>query len=96
MQSLGHAVDLETRALWHLELLGCFDPADAVAPWVPPPAEELEGGWDEGDDDFACTHCGGEAFREVDDIWWDDCDQFGWGPCTSCHGTGLRSRQWVF
>lgn len=88
--------DLESRALWHLELLGCFDPGDAVAPWIPPPTEPFDDGWDEGDDDFSCTHCGGEGFREVDDIWWDDCDEFGWGPCRSCDGTGLRSRQWVF
>lgn len=47
-------------------------------------------------DDYGCTHCGGEGYREVDDPLWDDCDEFGYGPCRSCHGTGLRSRQWVF
>lgn len=53
---------------------------------------------DEWDDegDYACTHCGGEGYREVDDPLWDDCDEFGYGPCGSCEGTGLRSKQWVF
>ncbi len=90
-----HRLDLEGRALWHLELLGCFEPGDAVAPYVPP-TDLFDDGWDEGDDEYSCTHCGGEGFREVDDIWWDDCDQFGWGPCTSCRGTGRRRHQWVF
>lgn len=90
-----HPLDHEGRALWHLELLGCHEPGDAIAPWEPPRFDP-EDDWDEEDDDFGCTHCGGEAFREVDDIWWDDCDEYGWGPCTSCRGTGLRSRQWVF
>lgn len=98
-----HPLDHESRALWHLELLGCFEPGDAVAPWVPPdalPEHYLDDDWDDDCDldpeHRACTHCGGEAFREVDDIWWDDCDQYGWGPCTSCRGTGLRSQQLVF
>ncbi|GAP37335.1 hypothetical protein ABXN37_19620 [Piscinibacter sakaiensis] len=87
----------EERALWHLELLGCFEPGDAVAPYVPPPARS-DDGWDDDDydDGYACTHCGGEGRREVDDIWWDDCDEFGYGPCTSCRGTGERRHQWVF
>lgn len=87
-----HPLDLEARALWHLELLGCYVPSDAAVPCVPPPVLHDE----RVDDDWNCTHCGGEGFREVDDIWWDDCDQGGWGPCTSCHGTGERRRQWVF
>lgn len=90
----------EDRALWHLELLGCFDPSEAVAPYVPPAAgpECYDDDGDEWDDrdDYDCTHCGGEGFREVDDIWWDDCDEFGWGPCASCRGTGQRRHQWVF
>ena len=48
------------------------------------------------DDDLACTHCGGEGYREVEDPLWDDCDEFGYGPCTSCRGTGQRKHQWVF
>lgn len=92
-----HPLDHEGRALFHLELLGCYEPGDAVAPYVPPPmSPDDDGDWDEEDDGFACTHCGGEGFREVDDIWWDDCDEFGWGPCTSCHGTGERRHQFVF
>lgn len=67
-----HPLDHESRALWHLELLGCFEPGDAVAPWVPP------------------------LFSPQDDAWADDCDEHGWGPCTSCRGTGLRRHQWVF
>lgn len=53
--------------------------------------------WDDYDeDDTNCTHCGGEGYAEVDDPLWDDCDEFGYGPCGSCNGTGLRSQQWVF
>lgn len=48
------------------------------------------------DGDWACTHCGGEGWREVDDLMWDDCDEWGYGPCTSCNGTGDRRKQWVF
>lgn len=96
-----HPLDLEGRALWHLELLGCFEPGDAVAPWVPPEASPFYGqgdDWDEDDwdDGYACTHCGGEAFCQVDDPFWDECDEYGWGPCTSCRGTGQRAHQWVF
>lgn len=89
--------DPAQRALWHLELLGCYSPEEAH---LPGPFEDEADlacfDYDEGDDEFACTHCGGEAYREVDDTWWDECDQYGWGPCTSCRGTGLRSHQWVF
>lgn len=87
-------LDPETRALWHLELLGCWCPEDAAAP--PTFVDEEPDDWDEGDDGLDCTHCGGAGFREVEDIWWDDCDEFGWGPCTSCRGTGERRHQWVF
>jgi hypothetical protein len=91
-----HPLDHEGRALFHLELLGCYEPADAVAPWEPPVFAD-EGCYDDDyDDEFACTHCGGEGYREVDDIWWDDCDEYGYGPCTSCRGTGERRHQWVF
>jgi hypothetical protein len=51
---------------------------------------------DEWDDNLSCTHCGGEGYREVEDPLWDDCDEFGYGPCTSCDGTGRRDKQWVF
>lgn len=100
-----HPLDAESRALWHLELLGCFGPEDAqlVPPWAQPVSYDSEwddGTWDDDDDwgpdDLSCTHCGGEGFRQVDYIWWDDCDEFGEGPCTSCRGTGLRKHQWVF
>lgn len=92
-----HPLDHESRALWHLELLGCFEPGDAVAPWEPP-AQHWYGdpGDDEFDDELACTRCGGEGFAEVDDPLWDECDEFGWGPCNACHGTGERRHQWVF
>ena len=92
--------DPDTRALWHLELLGCYAPDDAIAPYLPPPARPL---YDEDNDndcddwgDLACTHCGGEGFCEVDDPMWDECDEYGWGPCGACHGTGSRKHQWVF
>ena len=40
--SMLHPLDHQSRALWHLELLGCFEPGDAVAPWEPPGAEPVE------------------------------------------------------
>jgi hypothetical protein len=43
-----------------------------------------------------CTHCGGEGYCQVDDPFWDDCDEFGYGPCTYCDGTGDRDHQKVF
>lgn len=52
--------------------------------------------YDDYDDELNCTHCGGEGYREVDDPLWDDCDEFGYGPCDSCNGTGLRSHQTAF
>lgn len=89
--------DPEERALWHLELLGCYSPEDAVAPWSPPVfAEEDEYDDDSGDDEWACTRCGGEGWDQVDDPLWDDCDEFGYGPCSACRGTGERRHQWVF
>ena len=39
---------------------------------------------DEYDDELVCTRCGGEGFAEVDDPLWDECDEFGWGPCNAC------------
>jgi hypothetical protein len=67
-------------------------------PYMPHPFQQ-EGDpfddWDE-DDDYACTHCGGEGFGQVDDPLWDYCDEFGEGECPACDGTGLRSRQTVF
>jgi hypothetical protein len=92
-----HQIDHKARALFHLELLGCWAPEDAVAPWVPPPLCDLavDDWWDD-DDDLGCTRCGGEGFSEVDDPLWDDCDAFGWGPCCACRGTGQRRHQWVF
>jgi|LakMenEpi03Aug12_release.lakeMendotaPanAssembly.Ray.scaffolds.fasta_scaffold03608_27 hypothetical protein len=60
----------------------------------------LGGGTDDDceydDEEWACTHCGGEGYREVDDPMWDDCDEFGYGTCHSCRGTGLRKHQTVF
>lgn len=54
-----HPLDHESRALWHLELLGCFEPGDAVAPWVP--LSDLAWQWEEADycdDDGKCFDCG--------------------------------------
>lgn len=91
-----HPLDHEGRALWHLELLGCFEPEDAIAPWVPPPRVDDASDDDWDDDERDCTRCGGEGFSEVDDPLWDECDEFGWGPCCACRGTGERRHQWVF
>jgi len=91
------AEDPHGRALWHLELLGCYAPEDAFLP-SQEADEQQRDEWDDNyeDDEYSCTHCGGEGFLEVDDVLWDDCDEYGWGPCNSCRGTGLRSHQWVF
>lgn len=51
---------------------------------------------EDDDDRLACTHCGGEGFCQVDDPLWDDCDEFGDGPCPAYGGTGDRDKQWVF
>lgn len=48
------------------------------------------------DEEWDCTFCGGEGYAEVDDPLWDDCDEFGWGECSACGGTGLRKHQTVF
>lgn len=48
------------------------------------------------DDDTSCTHCGGEGFGQVEDPLWDECDEFGEGPCKACGGTGRRADQTVF
>ena len=61
--------------------------------WPPEEADDFD---DYDPDGLACTRCGGEGFREVEDPLWDDCDEFGYGPCTSCRGTGQRKHQWVF
>ena len=61
------------------------------------PPDDNDDDWDDDwDDDLACTRCGGEGFCEVDDPMWDECDEYGWGPCGACHGTGSRKHQWVF
>jgi hypothetical protein len=99
---MGTAADLalrfvpEERAMWHLELLGAYDPAEACVPGVFADERDYPDEWDEDEDEFACTHCGGEGYVDGCDIFWDDCDEFGYGPCKSCRGTGERRHQWVF
>lgn len=51
---------------------------------------------DDYGDEWACTWCDGEGFDEVDDPMLDDCDEFGWGKCSACNGTGLRKHQTIF
>ena len=93
--ALADRFDPESRALWHLELLGCYAPEDARVPG-PFIGEDEPPFDDEYDDDLACTHCGGEGFSDGNDPFWDDCDWSGWGPCQSCRGTGQRRHPWVF
>lgn len=82
--------DLEARALWHRELeQRTYWMADADLD------DDHPDDYDD-DDDFGCTRCGGEGFDQVDDPLWDRCDEYGYGPCCACHGTGLRRHQWVF
>lgn len=88
--------DLEEHALWHLELLGCFEPGDAMAPWVPPPEFDHEhGGWDDDDGEYlghvTCWRCeDGTIIDCCDDL----CHGQGWcmhggnRTCPNCHGEG--------
>jgi hypothetical protein len=78
---------LEARALWHLEI-GYHEALVS--------SEDDEGYDDDDDDGFDCSRCGGEGYTEVDDPLWDECDEFGYGPCNACRGTGERRHQWVF
>lgn len=93
-EALAIRFDPAERALWHLELLGCYAPDDARVP--SPCGESEEPDFDDYDDGLDCTHCGGTGEAEVDDPLWDECDRWGYGPCRSCHGTGERRHQWVF
>lgn len=52
--------------------------------------------YDEFGDERGCTHCGGDGYCEVDDPLWDDCDEYGWGDCPACSGTGKRKHQTIF
>lgn len=52
--------------------------------------------FDDPDEEWACTFCGGDGVGEVDDPMWDDCDEYGFGDCSACGGTGLRKHQTVF
>lgn len=73
----------------------CDESAETV-PAVARGAQEDSEDDGEWDDEWACTHCGGEGWDQVDDPMLDDCDEFGEGPCKACRGTGLRKHQWVF
>lgn len=81
-----HTLDHESRALWHLELLGCFAPGEAVAPWEPPGAEpEWWGGDDDGDylgELVTCWGCGGEGIVVF------CCDDICQGQGYCMHGDG--------
>jgi hypothetical protein len=90
--------DAETRALFHLELLGCFDPSDAFAPYVPEPTVLNDDG-DEADDGVyfgdlvTCWSCGGDGNKIAccDDLCHgqDYCmhgDNF---ACDECDGRGF-------
>lgn len=93
-----HPLDYESRALWHLELLGCFEPGDAVAPWEPPEPGEESPGFDYDDEGgylgelVTCWSCGGEG---NDILCCDDlCHGQGWCmhgdnyTCRVCGGEG--------
>lgn len=92
---------LTDRALWHLEL--GYHAGDEYAAHQVLIVETLffgeedDGYFNYDEDDLgACSHCGGEGYAQVDDPLWDECDEFGYGPCGSCRGTGERRHQWVF
>lgn len=93
-------VDVDARAVWHLEL--GYEPGDeyaaepvSVSVFADSDADDEY--WDYDEDGLGwCTWCGGEGWAEVDDPLWDECDEFGYGPCAACNGTGERRHQWVF
>lgn len=84
-----HPLDHEGRALWHLELLGCFEPGDAVAPFIPE-AQRTDEYWLGGDDDdggylgeaVTCWGCGGEGIVVF------CCDDICQGQGYCMHGDG--------
>lgn len=83
-----HPLDHESRALFHLELLGCYAPEDAVAPWEPKRESFLYDDEDEGDylgDLITCGHCGGEGFEIT------CCDDICHGVGYCIHGDGERT-----
>lgn len=89
------------RAMWHLEL--GYQPGDEyvgdeapLAYCIFPTSVDFDDDWYDEDDDLGCTWCGGEGWAQVDDPLWDDCDEFGYGDCPACNGTGQRRHQWVF
>lgn len=61
---------------------------------IGPDLREIE--VEEPNEEWECTFCGGDGYAEVDDPLWDDCDEYGWGDCSACGGTGLRKHQTVF
>lgn len=75
---------LQARATTHRAAMDAY--------WRRVSEEDIE----DYDDGLACTHCGGEGYRQVDDPFWDDFDEYGYGPCTYCGGTGDRAHQTVF
>lgn len=95
-------LDLEARALWHLELLGCYDPADAKL-WEPTLQDgggrDFAGEDDEGTylgeyrEPVTCWGCGGEG--TVVDCCDDLCHGQDWcmhgdnRTCRECHGEGV-------
>ena len=84
---------MKVRTLKHRQ---CARSLEHARIWAPDRFDVSYDEYDDGDDDYGCTHCGGEGYREVEDPMWDECDAFGFGPCTSCRGTGKRGQQWVF
>lgn len=52
--------------------------------------------YEDYDDQWACTRCGGQGRIESDDPFWDDADQFGEIDCWACSGTGERRHQTIF
>lgn len=75
---------LQARATAHRTAMAAY--------WARVSEDDIE----DYDDGLACTHCGGEGYCQVDDPFWDDCDEYGYGPCTYCNGTGDRDQQTVF
>jgi hypothetical protein len=64
---------------------------DECGLWI----ENCRCGEDVDDDDFECTHCGGEGLCDANaNPLWDCDDQF--HACHACGGSGKRSDQRIF
>jgi hypothetical protein len=58
--------------------------------------DDLAADYDEDEDGYDCTRCGGQGYCEVDDPFWETGDEYGQVECDACSGTGERAHQTIF